>query len=69
MIKSGIIETSVLVKEYKIPNLSSSAVPKKYKRNSVLGDFWLVVRNLRSETRSFWFEPCCELLVEVRSLQ
>ena len=31
MIKNGIIETSVVVKESKIPNHWSSAVPKKYK--------------------------------------
>ena len=38
MIKNGIIETSVAVKESKIPNHGSSAVPKKYKRNAILGD-------------------------------
>ena len=38
MIKNGIIETSVVVKESKIPNHWSSAVPKKYKRNAILGD-------------------------------
>ena len=38
MIKNGIIETSVVLKEYKIPNHWSSAVPKKYKRNAILGD-------------------------------
>ena len=38
MIKNGIIETSVLVKESKIPNHWSSAVTKKYKRNAILGD-------------------------------
>ena len=38
MIKNGIIETSAVVKEAKIPNHWSSAVPKKYKRNTVLGD-------------------------------
>ena len=37
MIKNGIIETSVVVKESKIPNHWSSAVPKKYKRNAILG--------------------------------
>ena len=38
MIKNGIIETSVRVKESKIPNHWSSAVPQKYKRNAILGD-------------------------------
>ena len=38
LIKNGIIETSVVVKESKIPNHWSSAVPKKYKRNAILGD-------------------------------
>ena len=38
MIKNGIIETSVSAKEPKIPNQWSSAVPKKYKRNAILGD-------------------------------
>ena len=38
IIKNGIIETSVAVKESKIPNHWSSAVPKKYKRNAILGD-------------------------------
>ena len=38
MIKNGIIETSVVVKESKIPSQWSSAVPKKYKRNAILGD-------------------------------
>ena len=38
MIKNSIIETSVAVKESKIPNYWSSAVPKKYKRNAILGD-------------------------------
>ena len=38
MIKNGIIETSVPVKESKIPNHWSSAVTKKYKRNAILGD-------------------------------
>ena len=38
MIKNGIIETSVVVKESKIPNHWSSAVPKMYKRNAILGD-------------------------------
>ena len=31
MIKNGIIETSVVVKEFKIPNHWSSAVPKNIK--------------------------------------
>ena len=38
MIKNGIIETFVVVKESKIPNHWSLAVPKKYKRNTILGD-------------------------------
>ena len=38
MIKNGISETSVAVKESKIPNHWSSAVLKKYKRNAILGD-------------------------------
>ena len=38
MVKNGIIETSVVVKESKIPNHCLSAVPKKYKRNAFLGD-------------------------------
>ena len=38
MIKNGIIETSVVVKESKIPNHWSSAVPKRYKTNTILGD-------------------------------
>ena len=38
MIKSGITETAVVVKESKIPNHWSSADPKKYKRNAILGD-------------------------------
>ena len=38
MVKDGIIETSVVVKESKIPNYWSSAVPKKYKINAILGD-------------------------------
>ena len=38
MVKNGIIETSVAVKESKIPNHWSSAVPKKYKINAILGD-------------------------------
>ena len=39
MIKNCIIETSFAVKDSKIPNHWSSAVPKEYKRNAVLGDF------------------------------
>ena len=35
--KNGIIETYVAVKESKIPIHWSSAVPKKYKRNVILG--------------------------------
>ena len=38
MIKNGIAEISVVVKESKISNRWTSAVPKKYKRNAVLGD-------------------------------
>ena len=38
MIKNGIIETSVAVKGSKIPIHGSSAVPKKYKGNAILGD-------------------------------
>ena len=38
MIKNGIIETSLVVKESKIPNHWSSAVPKRYKRNAILGE-------------------------------
>ena len=38
MIKNGVIETSVIVKTSKIANDWSSAVPKKYKRNVILGD-------------------------------
>ena len=38
MIKNGIIETSFAVKESKIPNHWLLAVPKKYKRNAILGD-------------------------------
>ena len=40
MIKNSINETSVAVKESKIPNYWSSAVPKKYKRNAILGDLY-----------------------------
>ena len=45
MIKSGIIETSVVVKESKIPNHWSSAVSKKYKRNAILGDLHRANKN------------------------
>ena len=38
MIKNGIIKTSVVVKESKIPNHWSLAGPKKYKRNAILED-------------------------------
>ena len=38
MVKNGILEISVVVKECKIPNHWSSAVPKKYQRNAILGD-------------------------------
>ena len=38
MIKNGIIETLVEVKESKIPIHWSSAVPKNYKRNVILRD-------------------------------
>ena len=38
MIKNGVIETSAVVKESKIPNHWSSVVSKKYKRNAILGD-------------------------------
>ena len=38
MVKNAIIETSVVVKESKIPNHWSSAVPKKYKRDAIVGD-------------------------------
>ena len=37
LIKNGIIEISVAVKESKIPNHWSSAVPNKYNRNATLG--------------------------------
>ena len=37
MIKNSIIETSVVVKESKIPKHWSSAVLKKYKLNAILG--------------------------------
>ena len=36
MIKNGIIETSVVVKESKIPNHSLSGVLKNYKQNTIL---------------------------------
>ena len=38
MIKNGIVETSVAVKESKIRNNWSSFLPKKYQRNAILGD-------------------------------
>ena len=38
MIKNFIIATYVVVKESKISNHWSSAVPKKYKRTAILGD-------------------------------
>ena len=38
MAKNGIIKTSVVVKESKIPNHWSLAGPKKYKRNAILED-------------------------------
>ena len=38
MSKNVIIETSAVVKESKIPNHWSSAVPKKYKRDAILED-------------------------------
>ena len=38
MLKNGIIETSVVVKESKIPNHFLSAVAKRYKRNAFLRD-------------------------------
>ena len=38
MINNDITEASVVVAESKIPNHWSSAVPKKYKRNAILGD-------------------------------
>ena len=37
-VKNGITETSVVIKEFKIPNHWSSAFPEKYKRNAILGD-------------------------------
>ena len=38
IIKNGVIETSVVVKESKIPNHWSSADLKKHKPNAILGD-------------------------------
>ena len=38
MIKNGIIETSAVIKKFKISNHWSSAIPKKYERNAILGD-------------------------------
>ena len=40
MIKNGIIQTPVVVKESKRPNHWSSGVPKTIKRNAVLGDLY-----------------------------
>ena len=40
MIKNSIDETSVAAKESKIPNHWSSAVPKKYKRNAIVGNLY-----------------------------
>ena len=37
IIKNDIIETSVIAKKSKILNHWSSAVPKKYRRNAILG--------------------------------
>ena len=49
MVKSGIIETSVIVIESKIHNHWSSAVPKMYKRNAILGDLHTaVILNLKN---------------------
>ena len=58
MIKNGIIETSAVVKESKIPNHWSSAAPKKYKRNAILGDLhrvhikFQVISNLKNSVWS-----------------
>ena len=38
MIKNGIIETSAVIKKFKISNHWSSAILKKYERNAILGD-------------------------------
>ena len=38
IIKNGIIETSVVVKEFKIPNHWSSIEAKNYKWNAIPGD-------------------------------
>ena len=38
MTKNSIIQTSSEVKESKIPNHWPSVLPKKYKRNEILGD-------------------------------
>ena len=38
MIQNSIIQISVVVRESKIPNHLSSAVPEKYKRNAIIGD-------------------------------
>ena len=49
MVKSGIIETSVIVIESKIHNHWSSTVPKMYKRNAILGDLHTaVILNLKN---------------------
>ena len=45
IIKTGIIETSVVVKESKTPNHWSLAVPKKHKQNAFLGDLHRVHKN------------------------
>ena len=38
MIKNGVIEASVVVKKSNIPSHWSSAVPKKFNQNVILGD-------------------------------
>ena len=53
MIKDGTIETSVVVKECKIPNYWSLGVSKKYKRNAILGNLlggikFQVILNLKN---------------------
>ena len=45
IIKTGIIETSVVVKESKTPDHWSLAVPEKYKQNAFLGDLHRVHKN------------------------
>ena len=47
MIKNGIIETSVVVRKSKIPKHWSSAVPRKYERNAILGDLHRRFTSLR----------------------